>query len=50
VYGANDIEKPLWEALGLTSDPGVDYDVAITLTTAQGVGTADMALRVGYTQ
>lgn len=27
-----DIGKPLWEALGLTSDPGVIYDVAITLT------------------
>lgn len=29
-------EKPLWEALSLTSDPGVIYDVVVTLTAAAG--------------
>ena len=33
--------KPLWEALGLTADPGVDYDIALTLTgAADATGTA----------
>lgn len=30
VYNIDDIEKPLWEALGLTSDPSRDYDVVVT--------------------
>lgn len=28
------LEKPIWSALGLTSDPGIMYDVVITLTVA----------------
>lgn len=32
VYGIEDLEKPLWEALGLTADPGRWYDVVGTLT------------------
>lgn len=33
--------KPLWEALGLTADPGYDYDIALTLTgAADATGTA----------
>lgn len=51
VFGVEDVEKPLWEALGLTADPMRDYDVAITLTTANGAGaTPDVTLRVQYTQ
>ncbi len=34
VFGIEDVEKPLWEALGLTSDPGLMYDVVGTITTA----------------
>lgn len=49
VYPANAIEKPLWQALGLAADPMVQYDVAITLTTANGAGTANVAARVQYT-
>ncbi len=30
VYNIDDIEKPLWEALGLASDPNRDYDVVVT--------------------
>jgi hypothetical protein len=50
VYGANDIEKPLWQALGLTEDPQIDYDVVLTLTAANTAAAADVALRVQYTQ
>ncbi len=34
VFGVEDIEKPLWEALGLSEDPGVFYDIVATLTAA----------------
>jgi hypothetical protein len=30
------MEKPIWEALGLTADPQIEYDVAATLTAAAG--------------
>jgi hypothetical protein len=30
--------KPIWELLGLTADPGVEYDVALTLTGAADAG------------
>lgn len=29
-YNLDDIEKPLWEALGLSADPGRFYDVVVT--------------------
>lgn len=49
VFGVEDVEKPLWEALGLTADPMREYDVAITLTTANGAGaTPDVTLRVRW--
>lgn len=47
VFGVEDAEKPLWEALGLTADPMKEYDVAITLTAANGAGaTPDVTLKV----
>ena len=42
-------EKPLWEALGLTADPQIDYDIALTLTAANTTTAAQVALRVQYT-
>lgn len=49
VFGIEDVEKPLWEALGLTADPMRDYDIALTLTAANGAGaTPDVTLRVRY--
>lgn len=30
------MEKPIWEALALTADPQIEYDVAVTLTAAAG--------------
>lgn len=35
-------EKRVWEALGLTVDPQIDYDVVGTLTAAQDAGGAIM--------
>ena len=29
-------EMPLWQALGLSTDPNIEYDVAVTLTAAAG--------------
>lgn len=30
VYGIEDAEQPLWQALGLSSDPGREYDIVST--------------------
>lgn len=46
-YGLADVEKPLWQALGLTTDPAVEYDIALTLTAALG-GAGTLALKVQY--
>lgn len=46
VFGVEDVEKPLWQALGLSSDPGVDYDIVATLTAAAGsAGTVSVKVR-----
>jgi hypothetical protein len=34
VYGIEDVEKPLWDALGLSADPNLLYDIVATITTA----------------
>lgn len=47
VYGVEDIEKPLWEALGLSADPKRDYDVVATVTEAILTG-ATLSLQVKY--
>jgi len=40
--------KPLWEVLGLTSDPGREYDVVLKVTTTgDGMGTV-VVLEVHY--
>lgn len=42
-----DIEKPLWEQLGLTADPGKEYDIRVAATTNEptGAGTISALLR-----
>jgi hypothetical protein len=41
------MEKPLWQALGLTEDPQIEYDVAITLTAAAtAAGNVALDVRV----
>lgn len=46
-YGVEEGEKPLWEALGLTSDPKRDYDIVLTVTTAT-VSAASIFLQCAY--
>lgn len=45
--GLADVEKPLWQVLGLTADPKVNYDVVATLTTAAG-GAGTLSVAVQY--
>lgn len=47
VYNIDDLDKPLWEALGLTEDPGIWYDVAATVTTDMG-GAGTLGVEVLY--
>lgn len=42
-----DLDKPLWELAGLSSDPGYDYDIVGTLQVAAEVG-GTVALSVDY--
>lgn len=41
------INKRIWQQLGLTSDPGVQYDIVLTLTAAAG-STGDVSLKVRF--
>lgn len=41
--------QPLWQALGLTSDPGGNFDICATITTAAATAAALMGLSVAYT-
>lgn len=47
VFNIDDAEKPLWQALGLSADPCIFYDVVITSTEAASQG-ASVALKVHY--
>lgn len=40
--------KPLWEVLGLSSDPNTEYDIAYTITTTFNGGPTAMNLKVRY--
>lgn len=40
--------KRIWEQLGLTADPFLDYDVALTLTAAASGGAGGVELKVRY--
>lgn len=46
-FGHADVEKSLWQALGLTSDPGKLYDIAVTLTAA-AASNGTIAMKVQY--
>lgn len=48
-YGKADIEKPLWQALGLTADPMISYDIAATITQAVAA-TATVNLLVKWVE
>lgn len=47
VFGIEDVEKPLWEALGLSADPFISYDIVMTLTTADDAADT-VSLKVKY--
>ena len=47
VYGIEDKDKPLWEALGLSADPQIWYDIVGTVTTDMG-GAGTLTLEVTY--
>lgn len=50
VLDISEIEQPLWQILGLTVDPGIDYDIVATLTaaaTASGTLTARAVYALG---
>jgi len=48
-YTPDKRNQPLWQALGLTSDPGGNFDICLTLTTAITTGTGIMVMDVDYT-
>lgn len=48
VFGVEDVEKELWEVLGLTADPNVMYDLVATLTAA-ATATGTLSLTLLYT-
>src|SRR5262245_52400419 len=41
--------QPLWQAVGLTSDPGGNFDIVGTVTTQFTTGTGRMGMTVQYT-
>ena len=47
-FGLADVEKPLWQSLGLSADPQKFYDIAVTLTAAATAG-GTLVLRVQWT-
>lgn len=49
VLDISELEQPLWQILGLTSDPGVMYDVVATLTAAT-TAAGTLTVRVEHTQ
>lgn len=51
--GTNTVAKqaqPLWQALGLTTDPKQDFDLALTITTDVTTGLQPVALRARFVQ
>lgn len=45
--GKEDMEKPVWEVLGLSADPKIDYDVVATVVD-QVISAGSVALQVTY--
>lgn len=41
--------KPIWEALGLTADPGGKFDIVLTLTAA-ATATGNVYTKLGYVE
>jgi hypothetical protein len=49
-YTLDKRNQPLWQAAGLTSDPGGFFDIVGTVTTAVTTGTGKWGLSVGFTE
>lgn len=49
VLDISEIEQPLWQILGLTADPGIDYDIVATLTAA-ATASGTLTVRCSYAQ
>lgn len=47
VFGIEDAEQPLWKALGLTADPGREYDIVATVVEAMA-NAGTLTLKVEY--
>lgn len=47
-YLVNECEKRIWENLGLSEDPNIEYDVTLTLTEAVTTGAAVVGIKVQY--
>lgn len=48
-YTPDKRNQPLWQAAGLASDPGGNFDIVLSLTTAITTGGGIMAMMVDYT-
>lgn len=48
-YTLDKRQQPIWQAAGLTSDPGGYFDIVGTIATAITTGTGKMGIRVSYT-
>lgn len=48
-YTADKRVQPLWQAVGLTADPGGNFDIVGTVTTTVTTGAGLMALTAEYT-
>lgn len=48
-YTVDKRNQPLWQAAGLSADPGGNFDIVLTLTTAITTGTGLMGMTVTYT-
>lgn len=47
-YDIDDAEKPLWSALGLSTDPMRDYDIVATSTTAPADQGGTLTVKLAY--
>lgn len=47
-YTVAESVKPLWEVLGLSSDPGREYDIAATITTTFNGAAVGQVIKVRY--
>lgn len=47
-YSTDKMEQPLWQAIGLTSDPGGTFDIGIAVTTANTGAAGRVGIEVQY--